>query len=358
VYSISDTHRYFRGVGMWYAITYLRPLISYYRSVCVFVRSLRRGEIPVSVTTMKRSKKSREVVSVWRVMRLHGGMCREYIEPYVGRWMAEDDFRKVIEYVVEKCYRSARARRKRIEMFERWIRGEPRFGEEDTSTQARDLIKLGRDEVYQIVGDRCIRAYVMPIDSVVMKRLQHYIVYSGKKSYAITISRYLVVIDKKCVEAGVSGLPHIPRYGVVAIRFALGYIERLRRKLEYIDRYNEYVDKYGDLLNLMQRLVRSRKQYKLDELDENTKTFVETVSKLYNEYLELVDEVRRRNVRAVLIERPVANAIEDIVDDAGDGKVWTNNVEDLRKKLEKYVEILRRAVELNKEKLAEAILIS
>jgi molybdopterin converting factor small subunit len=336
---------------MWYAITYLRPLISYYRSVCVFVKSLRRGEIPVTVTTMKRPKKSREVVSVWRVMRLHGYMCREYIEPYVGRWMTEEEFRRVIEYVVEKCYRSTRARRKRMEMFERWIRSEPRFGEGDKSTQARDLIKLGRDEVYQLVGDRCIRAYVMPIYSVVMKRLQNYIVYSGKKSYAILSTGTLVVIDKKCAEAGVSGLPHIPRYGVIAIRFALGYIEWLRRKLVYIDRYNEYVDRYGDLLNLMQRLVRSRKQYKLDELDENTKTLVETVSKLYNEYLELVDEVRRRNIRAVLIEWPVANAIEDIANDAGDGKVWTNNVDDLRKKLEKYIEILRRAVELNKEKI-------
>jgi hypothetical protein len=94
------------------------------------------------------------------------------------------------------------------------------------------------------------------------------------------------------------------------------------------------------------------------EVSEVGRELVERVVNLYKEYEELVNTSRRAGTKPLLIPTPAVDAIEDFVDDARDGKVWTNDIDDLRKKLEKYAQLLEKAVDTMRERIALSMLVS
>jgi hypothetical protein len=330
---------------MWYAIAKLEPVKRRYSIQYAFVRSLRKGLLPTRRSNLKRSKVFREVKSVWYVMKLHSIKCRDFIEPYENKWMTEEEFRKAVENIVNECYKSKETRSRKLKMFEEWLRNTPEFGKAVITPEDEYVIKLSKSELHELVGNSCVQAYILytnsPITAKILQRKMLNI-YRGKNNrLAITevVGDYVyaVFISVKCLESGVFEIPHLPRYGA---RVLWWYITN-----DYLP-LAEKVDKR--LAEFIRMFTGARKKVEVAEVGRE---LVERVVNLFKEYEELIGESRSRDLKPLLVPTPVINAIEDIANDARNGKVWTNNVDDLRKKLEKYIEILRRAVELNKEKI-------
>jgi len=334
---------------MWYAIVKLQPLKRTYNLQYAFVRSLRRGFLPMKRTNLKRTKVFREVKLVWHVMRLHSIRCREFIAPYEDRWMTEEEFRKAVEDIVCNCYRSRRTISRKLKMFEEWLSNQPELGKVMVAPGDVHVIRLEKSELYELVGNSCVQAYILPTDSPVTARIRKgmYHIYRGKNNrIAITEvvgdAVYATFVSAKCLESGVLEVPHLPRYGArVLWWYKVG---------DYLP-IVEKVDK--SLAELIRIFTNAREKVEVSEVGRE---LVEKVVNLYKEYEELIDESRSRDTKPLLIPTPVMNAVEDFVDDARDGKVWTNNIEDLRKKLEKYAQLLEKAVEVMRERIALAIL--
>jgi hypothetical protein len=336
---------------MWYAIAKLQPLKRTYKFQYVFVRSLRRGALPMKRTNLKRSKVFREVKLVWHVMRLHSVKCREFVEPYESRWMTEEEFKNAVESIVFKCYKSERTASRKLKMFEEWLKSSPELGSVRVLPNNEYVIWLGRSELHNLVGNSCVQAYILPTDSPVTARIlrkEEYHIYRGKNRLAITevVDNYVYAtfISVKCLESGAFEIPHLPRYGARVLwwyvnRGYLPIVERIDKRLaEFIRMFTNAREKI--------------------EVAEVGRELVERVVNLFNEYMELIRESRNRNIKPLLIPTPVINAIENFVYDARDGKVWTNDIDDLRKKLEKYAQLLEKAVEVMRERIALAMLVS
>jgi hypothetical protein len=337
---------------MWYAIAKLESTKRRYGIQYAFVRSLRKGLLPTRQSNLKRSKVFREVKSVWHVMKLHSIRCRDFIEMYENKWMTEEEFRKAVENIVNECYKSKETRSRKLKMFEEWLRNTPEFGKAVVTPEDEYVVKLSKSELHELVGNSCVQAYILytnsPITAKILQRKMHNI-YRGKNNrLAITevVGDYVyaVFISVKCLESGVFEIPHIPRYGA---RVLWWYV--INNYLQFVER----VDKR--LAEFIRMFTGARKKVEVDEVGRE---LVERVVKLFNEYNKLVKESRNRNVRPLLIPTPINNAIEDFTSDARNGKVWTNNIDDLRKKLERYSQLLEKAVETMKERIALAILTS
>jgi len=336
---------------MWFAIVKLEPVARKYNIQYAFVRSLRKGFLPMKRSNLKRTKAFREVKLVWHVMRLHSIRCREFIVPYEGRWMTEEEFRKAVEDIVCNCYRSRESRSRKLKMFEEWLRSPPELGKVMVTPEDVNVIRLEKSELRELVGNSCVQAYILPIDSPVASivlRRKMYNVYRGKKNLIMVETvgdrMYTVIISAKCLESGVFEIPHLPRYGA--------------RVMWWYKIYNylpmvEKADKR--LAELVRMFTGARMKVEVAEVG---KELVERVASLFKEYEELVAECRHRRVKPLLVPAPVENAVEDFVYDAIDGKVWTNNINDLRKKLERYAQLLEKAVEVMREKIALDILTS
>jgi hypothetical protein len=336
---------------MWYAIVKLEPVVRAYNFQYAFVRSFRKGFLPMKSSNLKRTKVFREVKLVWHVMRLHSNKCREFIEPYENKWMNEEEFKKAVEDIVHKCYKSRGARSRKLKMFEEWLRNPPEFGKVVVTPRDEYAIRLSKSELRELVGNSCVHAYTLPADSPVTSmilRKEKYHVYWGKNSMTVTYvagsTVYAVSISVKCLESGAFEIPHLPRYGARALWW---YI--INNNIKFVER----IDKR--LAELIRMFTGARMKVEVAEVGRE---LVERVINLFKEYEELVDESRSRGAKPLLLPTPGVNAIRDLVYDAMDGKVWTNNIDDLRKKLERYAQILERAVEAMRERIALTILTS
>jgi hypothetical protein len=337
---------------MWYAIVKLHPVHSTYKPQYAFVRSLRRGVLPVKRSNLKRTKVLREVKIAWHVMRLHSHRCREFIEPYENRWMTDEEFKKAVEDIVNNCYRSKETRSRKLKMFEEWLRSPPKLGEVMVTPEDEYVIRLDKSEIRELVGNSCVQAYVLPTDSPVTARILNkrmYHIYRGKNNrIAITEvagdNVYAVFISAKCLESGAFEIPHLPRYGARVLWWYIDY--DYLSLVEKVDmRLVEFINTFTDDRTKV-------------EIDKVGKEIVERVASLFKEYENLVAECRHRRVKPLLVPAPVENAVEDFVYDARDGKVWTNNIDDLRRKLEKYSQLLEKAIEVMRERIALAMLVS
>jgi hypothetical protein len=303
-------------------------------------------------SNLKRTKVFREVKLVWHVMRLHSIKCREFIIPYENRWMTEEEFRKAVEYIVCNCYRSNEARSRKLKMFEEWLRNPPELGNVMVTPGDVYVIRLSKSELRELVGNSCVQAYILPVDSPVTARIIKKRIYSvyRSKSNRIAITEvagnfvHAVFISAKCLESGVLEIPHLPRYGA---RVMWWYVDN-----DYI-KFVEKVDKR--LAELIRMFINARMKVEVSEVGRE---LVERVANLYKEYEELVNTSRRAGTKPLLIPTPAVDAIEDFVYDARDGKVWTNDIDDLRKKLEKYAQLLEKAVDTMRERIALAMLVS
>jgi hypothetical protein len=345
---------------MWYAMTYLRPSKPYYNPVLVFIRSIRRGAIPKLTIALATPKKTREIVRAWDVMRLHGVMCREYIEPYTGRWMTEEEFKRIVKYIVEKCYRDPKTKRRKLEMFEEWLSTEPRFGE-PRAKPMYEIFMVSKEERISLVGNECIQAYKVDHDTWLYRYALSQGLHEYRKSYILAIrplgdpdNIYFVVINKKCLEKDNVEIPHIPGYGVKAISEIL---QELPRWLSNRSLYSHLLPEKLDprLIELLKRIMDSYKQL---EPDQETSSLMLTLDKLYQEYSGIIVEMRvKMNLKPVVLPKPIDDAIADILLSLS-RTVKTTNPEDLKKKLAKYIDVLNKVIEVNKERMVEAVLLS
>jgi hypothetical protein len=335
---------------MWYAIVKLQPLKRTYFQYA-FVRSLRRGFLPMKRTNLKRTKVFREVKLAWSVMRLHSYKCRKFIEQYESKWLNEEEFRRAVEDIVHNCYKSREARSRKLKMLEEWLRNPPKFREVIVTPRDEHAISLSKSELRELVGNSCVYAYTLPTDNpvttMILRKAKCH-VYWGKNNMIVTdvagSTVYAVSISVKCLESGAFEIPHLPRYGARALWW---YI--INNNIKFVER----IDKR--LAELIRMFTGARMKVEVAEVGRE---LVERVVNLFKEYEELVDESRSRGAKPLLLPAPVENAVEDFVYDARDGKVWTNNIEDLRKKLERYAQLLEKAVETMRERIALTILIS
>jgi len=342
---------------MWYAITYLKH-DSKYGSVLAFVRSVTRGAIPRRALALATPKKTREVVRAWDVMKLHGNACRDYIEPYTGRWMTEEEFKRIIQHIVEKCYKDPKTRRRKLEMFEKWLNSEPRFG--NAQPQFRyDIIKIDKKERISLVGNECIQAYKMPYDEWLYRYRIGLGIHEYRKSYILAIDSsddrlniYFVVINKECLEKDNIEIPHIPSYGIKVIREVF---QKLPKWMKHQDLYFHLLPKDPDprLVKLLERIINS---YKQANPDQETADLQFTLARLYLEYTGMIIDMRHNmHLKPAVLPKPVDDAIVDVLMSK---TIETTNPEDFKKKLKKYIEIVNKAIEVNKERMVESALLS